>query len=61
MWVTVASIQEGEKEKDSQPRNEMPINFPQEFLLVDRVPTFFCYLSKTRLVEGGLFLFSGHG
>jgi len=39
----------------------MPIDFPQEFLLVDRVPTFFCYLDETRLVEGGLFLFSGHG
>ena len=39
----------------------MPIDFSQEFLLVDRVPTFFCYLYKTRLIEGGPFFFFGHG
>lgn len=33
--ATIATIQEGEKEKDSQHRKKMPIEFPKEFPLVD--------------------------
>ena len=58
--VTVASIQEGEKEKKSQPRNKVPIKFPQQFSLVNRVPTLFCHLNRTRLVEIDLFSVFGH-
>ena len=58
--VTVTSIQEGEKEKKSQPRNKMPVEFPQEFLLVDGVPAPICYLDSVCLVGLNLFFFFGH-
>jgi len=34
---TIAPIQEGEKEKSGQRRNKMPVDFPQQFPLVDRI------------------------
>ena len=37
--ITVAAIQEGEKEKQGHQREKMPVEFPQEFLLVDPIPT----------------------
>jgi len=39
----------------------VPVEFPQEFLLVDRVTVLFCPLNGTRLVELDLFFFFGHG
>ena len=59
--ITIAPVQEREEEEKGQARNEMPIEFPQQFLLVDGIPAL-----VYRMIRGGLldlcryFLF-GHG
>lgn len=60
---TVASIQEGEKKEESQRRDKMPVDFPQELLLVNRIFSIFqrregCGRSIVNLWQ--FFLF-GHG
>jgi len=59
--VTIAPIHEREKEEKSQPRNEMPIEFPQEFLLVDPILALFYRASRSLFLELCLIFLLGHG
>ena len=36
--ITVAPVQEGEKEEEREAGDKMPVEFPQQLLLVDRIP-----------------------
>jgi len=58
--VTIAPIHEREKEQKSQPRNEMPIEFPQEFLLVDSILALFYRANWTLFPELCLIFLLGH-
>jgi len=59
--VTIAPIHEREKEQKSQPRNEMPIEFPQEFLLVNSILALFYRANWTLFPELCLIFLLGHG
>ena len=59
--VTIASVQEREKEKKGDSRKEVQIEFPQQFLLVDCTRGFFFRLNRVRLVDLQLFFLFGHG
>ena len=60
--ITIASVQEREKEKKGHSREEVQIEFPQQFLLVDRTRGFILFhLNGVRLVDLQLFLLVGHG
>ena len=60
--VTIASVQEGQKVKEGYSREEVQIEFPQQFLFVDRVYVLFGFrLNRGRLVDLQLHFLFGHG
>ena len=57
---TVGTIQEREEEKNGHPREQMQIDFPQEFLLVDPIPALYRHVIRVRPLDFCLFFFFGH-
>jgi len=59
---TVATIQEGEKEEKGQARDEMPVELPQQFLLINGIRTVLvCRAIRAGLVDLCLFFLIRHG